>query len=58
MTTYFEEKKSWFYHSLLGKINCAGLLLWNLKGKINKENVDNTGPSNGNVKVLRTSSGV
>lgn len=35
MTIYFEEKKSWFYHSLLGKINCAGLLLWNLKGKIN-----------------------
>lgn len=32
---YFEDKTSWFYHSLFGKINCGGLLLWNLKGKIN-----------------------
>lgn len=33
MRYYF--KKSWFYHSFFGKMNCARLLLWNLKGKIN-----------------------
>lgn len=59
MTGYFEERKSSFCHCVSGKIYCAALLLWNLERKNKlRENVDNTGPSNGNVKVLRTGSGV